>query len=175
MPAVNVIHNVSPIAQTKTMSCWAAAAAMMLTWRNGVPYTELSAAQAAGNNFVVSFQSNIGLAGTEIAELANALHLKSEAPQNWTVAGYANLLTAHGPLWVGTAIFSPTLTYRHVRILRGVTGDGTFGGTTAWIVDPDGGRDYQKSIADFATELEEIAKQDLGVGAELKPQVLRFP
>ena len=103
------------------------------------------------------------------------MNLKTEAPQNFTVSGYASLLTARGPLWVGTAIFSATKVYRHVRILRGVPGDGTFGGTTARVVDPDGGRDYQEPVADFATELEEIARQDLGMGAELKPQVIRFP
>ncbi len=173
--AVNIVHNVAAIAQTKTMSCWAAAAAMLLTWKNGIPYTEFSAAQAAGNNFVISFQSNTGIAGTEVAELANALHLKAEPPQNWTVPGYADLQRAHGPLWVGPAIFSATLIYRYVRTLRGLTGDGTFSGTTARIVDPDGGNDYQKSVADFALELEEIAKQDLGAGEELKPQVIRFP
>lgn len=175
MAAVDIVHNVTPIAQTKTMSCWAAAAAMLLSWKNGIPFTEFSAAQAAGNNFVIAFQTNTGLFGTEIGPLASALHLTTEAPQNFTVAGYANLLTAHGPLWVGTAIFSSTKVYRHVRILRGVTGDGTFGGTTARIVDPDGGRDYQKSVAAFATELEEIARQDLGAGAELRPQVIRIP
>lgn len=31
MVAVNVIYTVSPIAQTRSMSCWAAAAAMLLT------------------------------------------------------------------------------------------------------------------------------------------------
>lgn len=175
MAAVDIVHGVTPIAQSKTMSCWAAAAAMLLTWKNGIPYTEYSAANAAGNNFLVAFQTNQGLPGTTIVELASALNLKAEAPQNWTVVGYANLLKAHGPLWVGTAIFSSTSIYRHVRILRGVTGDGTFDGTTAVIVDPDGGRDYQESVADFARELEEIAKQDLGGGAEINPQVIHFP
>ena len=56
-----------------------------------------------------------------------------------------------------------------------MTGDGTFDGTTALIVDPDGGRDYTESVADFALEIEEIAKQDLGSGAELNPQVIHFP
>lgn len=173
--AISITYNVNPIAQTKSMSCWAAAAAMLLTWKNGIPYSELSAAQTAGNNFAVAFRTDTGLAGAEVAELAHALHLKAEPPQNWTVAGYANLLTAHGPLWVGTAIFSNTITYRHVRVLRGLSGDGTFDGTIAQIVNSDGGIDYQKSVADFAMELEEIAKQDIGTGGELKPQVIRFP
>ena len=99
MAAVNVIYTVSPIAQTKSMSCWAAAAAMLLTWKNGIPCTEYSAAKAAGNNFLVAFQTNEGLPGTTISELASALNLKAEAPQNWTVTGYANLLKTHGPLY----------------------------------------------------------------------------
>jgi hypothetical protein len=175
MAAVNIIHSVAPIAQTKNMSCWAAAAAMLLTWKHGIPYTEFAAAQAAGNNYVIAFQSNTGLFGTEIGPLAAALNLKTEAPQNYTATGYANLLSAHGPLWIGTAIFSSPTVYRHVRVLRGVKGDGTSDGTTGYIVDPDGGRVYEVTITDFSKELEEIAKQDLGAGAELQPQVIRFP
>lgn len=174
MAPVNIVHNVAPLAQTKTMSCWAAAAAMLLSWKNHSPYTELSAATAAGPTYLYAFNSNSGLPGPAVAELAAALHLSVEAPQSWTPEGYANLLKLHGPLWIGTAIFDPASTYRHVRILRGVTGDGTFDGTTAWIVDPDGGRDYQESATNFAKELEEIAKQDLGHGSELNPQVIRF-
>lgn len=175
MAPVDIVHTVTPIAQTKTMSCWAAAAAMLLTWKNGIPITELSAAQNAGNNYVIAFQSNTGLRGTEIGPLAMALNLKTEAPQSYTAEGYANLLAAHGPLWVGTAIFSATIVYRHVRILRGVRGDGTSNGTTAYVVDPDGSRSYQVTVTDFSKELEEIAKQDLGAGADLNPQVIRYP
>lgn len=175
MAPVDIMHDITPIAQTKTMSCWAAAAAMLLSWKNGIPYTELSAAQAAGNNYVIAFQNNTGLFGTEIGPLATALSLKTEPPRNYTAEGFANLLTDHGPLWIGTAIFSATHVYRHVRILRGVLGDGTSSGSDAHVVDPDGGRTYQVSVTDFSKELEEIAIQDLGAGAELNPQVIRHP
>jgi hypothetical protein len=148
---------------------------MLLSWKNGIPYTEFSAAQAAGNNFVIAFSTDAGLAGPEVAELANALHLTAEAPQNWSPTGYCDLLKAHGPLWIGTAIFYANSSYKHVRVVRGIFGDGTFDGTTMMIVDPAGGRDYQESVTDFAKELEEIAREDLEAGSELNPQVIRFP
>lgn len=171
--AVDISYPVTPVAQTKTMSCWAAAAAMMLAWKNNVPTTELAAAQAAGPNFVLAFRNNTGITGPEIGELARGLSLKAEAPQNFTAQGYATLLKK-GPLWVGTAIFYQDRVYRHVRIVRGIHGDGTEGGSKLDIVDPDGGRSYSSTVAQFAIEMETIARQDLGAGRNLSPQVLHF-
>lgn len=170
-----VTYNITPVAQTQTMSCWAAAAAMLLTWKKGVAYTESSAAQAAGDYYVNAFNSNAGLLGLEVANFAQSLSLKAEAPQNFTPDGYNQLLTARGPLWVGTAIFGSNAVYRHVRILRGLIGDGSLDGTTALVVDPDGGRDYTETLTEFAKELEEIAKLDLGPGGDLNPQIIHFP
>jgi hypothetical protein len=56
-----------------------------------------------------------------------------------------------------------------------VKGDGISNGMIGYVVDPDGGRDYEVTITNFSKELEEIAKQDLGAGAELNPQIIRIP
>jgi hypothetical protein len=48
MATLTQIYDVAPIAQSKDMSCWAAAAAMLLTWRAGIPVSEISSAQQAG-------------------------------------------------------------------------------------------------------------------------------
>jgi hypothetical protein len=175
MPNLNISHTVPVVRQTKTMSCWAAAAAMMLSWKTGIPRNELDAATQAGPNFVLAFNDNRGLPGTEIAELARALYLSTEPPASWTAQGYAKLLTDHGPLWVGTAIFSSTSTYKHVRIVTGISGDGSANGSNLSVIDPDGGRVYTIKVYDFAAELEAIARDDLGAGAELNPQIIRFP
>src|SRR5262249_46582148 len=117
-----------------------------------------------------------GLPGAAIADFARALGLVAEAPQNYDPTGYYNLLTTHGPLWVGTAIFSTTQIYRHVRIVRGIVSDGGFDTSTMYIVDPGGGRDYQESVTNFAQELEQIAIDDLGPEGpgNLNPQLIRF-
>ncbi len=174
--SLNVIHDAKPFAQKNAMSCWAAAAVILLRWKNGIPVTELDVAKMAGNNFVVALHQDTGLLGSEFKAFASALGLVTEAPQNYTPSGYAALLKTHGPLWVGSRLDKGTQnSRRHVRVLRGITGDGTFENSTAWVLDPDGGRDYQVTVAKFASELEEIAKEEIGVGNELFPQVIHFP
>jgi hypothetical protein len=173
--ALNTILPVNPVAQTKNWSCWAAAAAMLLQWKNGIPYSEFQIAQMAGQNYAIAFTNDTGLNGNEFADFAAALGLATEAPQNFTPAGYESLLRAHGPLWVGSRLDVNTAnSRRHIRVLRGISGDGTFDGSTAWVVDPDGGRDYQETVTQFASELEQIAIEELGAGNELYPQVIRF-
>jgi hypothetical protein len=99
-----------------------------------------------------------------------------EAPQNFKPGGYHSLLKAHGPLWVGSRLDKGTAkSRRHIRVLRGVTGDGSFDGSTAWVLDPDGGRDYQQAVTKFAQELEQIVNEEIGAGNDLFPQVIRFP
>jgi hypothetical protein len=163
-------------AQTKTQSCWAAAAVILLEWKAKIPTSELQMAQMAGPNYVVAFNANTGLNGTEFSEFARALNFKTEAPQNLTPTGYHDLLKAHGPLWVGSRLDAGTAsTRRHIRVLRGVTGDGTATGSTAWVLDPDGGRDYQITVAKFSMELEQIAKEEIGAGHDLYPRIIRLP
>jgi hypothetical protein len=174
-PGFAVFHNVPVVAQTKNMSCWAAAAAMMLSWRTQIATTERSAARTAGPNFEAIFLADTGLRGPEIGDLARALSLRVEAPQNFTAVGYSRLLQAHGPLWVGTAIFYGDRTYRHVRVVRGISGDGTEDGSRLAVIDPAGGRTYEVTVSRFAREMETIAQQDLGQGRELTPQIIRYP
>lgn len=175
-PTLNTVLPAKPFAQTKDWSCWAAAAAMMLQWKNNIPVSELDVARMAGPNYVIAFMNNTGLAGTEFVDFAKSLSLVTEAPQNYNPAGYHALLKAHGPLWVGARLDAGTQkSRRHIRVLRGIVGDGTFDGSTAWVLDPDGGRDYQESMTKFAMELETIAREEIGLGNALYPQIIRFP
>jgi hypothetical protein len=175
MSGVGINYDVPVVAQTMTMSCWAAAAASILSWKSGSVLTEQQVVQQAGAAYEAAFEANTGLAGTDVASFATALGLSAEPPQNWDVDGYASLLTAHGPLWVGVVLTYDNVPYRHVRILAGLIGDGTFDGTSAFVLDPDGGRNYQESLTDFASELENIARQDLPSGGDLNPQLIHFP
>ena len=110
-----------PFAQTKTWSCWAAAAVILLEWKNKIPISELQIAQMAGPSFEAAFNNNTGLSGTKFSDFAMALHFKTEAPENFTPTGYHDLLKAHGPLlWVGSRLDVGTATSRrHIRVLRG--------------------------------------------------------
>ena len=172
MPDVTIQYDVPVVAQSTPMSCWAAAAASLLGWKGNIPLTEQDVVSQAGEPFETLFQTEAGLAGPDVAKFAAALGLLTEVPQNWGVGGYVALLTAKGPLWVGSALSYNGFTYRHVRILTGLVGDGSFDNTTAFVIDPDGGKSYQESLTQFATELENIARLDLPNGSDLNPQVI---
>lgn len=174
--SVGTILNVAPFAQTKSEDCWLAAAVIMLRWKNGIQFSEFDVAKMAGPNFMIAYNNNNPLNGNAFKDFAAALGLVTEAPQNFTPAGYDSLLSAHGPLWVGSRLDVNTDdSRRHIRVLRGISGDGTGDGSTAWVLDPDGGRDYQETVTQFAAELEQIAREEIGMGNELYPQIIRFP
>ncbi|WP_439923636.1 papain-like cysteine protease family protein [Nitrobacter sp. JJSN] len=177
MSTLNKIYDVTAISQSKDNSCWTAAASMLLSWKSGIPISELDVSKQAGPTFENAFNANNPLFGPDIGNFAAALNLATEAPQSLSARGYYDLLVAHGPLWVGTAIFSNTQVYRHIRIVRGIDGDGAADTTALLIIDPDGGRMYDESVQQFETELETIALQDLGPDGQgnLFPQIIRFP
>jgi Papain-like cysteine protease AvrRpt2 len=171
---VNKVVDAKPFAQTKDWSCWAAAAVILMRWKDGVNYSEADVAAIAGANYTIAFNADTGLKGTQFADFASRLGLKTDAPQNYTPAGYENLLKSYGPIWIAANLGSVLKPQRHVRVLRGVTGDGTFDGSTAWVLDPNGGTNSQMSLTEFSRQIELIAKAQVDKHLSLFPQVIRF-
>lgn len=79
MATLNAILDVRPMAQTKTMSCWAAAAAILVGWKKSRTYTELEVATMAGPPYIDAFNSNTGLGGPQFVDLATRLGMGTEA------------------------------------------------------------------------------------------------
>ncbi len=170
---IPVTYSVDPVAQQKSMDCWVAAAAMLISWKKAEPVSEDDGAAAAGGAYQVLYLTDAGLRGEDISGLAQKLGLRVEGPQSFGPDGYYKLLKDRGPLWIGTAIFGANRTYKHVRVVRGISGDGTGDGTILSILDPDGGRDYTETVTQFAAELEEIANLDFH-DPSLQPQVIHY-
>lgn len=173
MTTLNTMLDVKPIKQTTDWSCWAAAAAMLVSWKKGRAYSELEVATMAGPQYVSLFNNGTGLSGPQFADFASRLGMGVEAPQNFKPQGYESLLKQHGPLWIAAGLDAGGLR-RHVRVLRGVVGDGTFDNTKAYILDPADGKDYQSTMTQFAKELEVIARQEIDAGQDLYTQVIRY-
>jgi Papain-like cysteine protease AvrRpt2 len=110
------------------MSCWAASAAMLVSWREQMSRVD-AADIARGAGRWAEYQS--GLNPRDIGDLASGWVLTAEAPQSYTVEGLRNLLETRGPLWIGEAV--PSL---HAIVIAGIYGDGTPDGTRVVIVDP---------------------------------------
>lgn len=116
------------IPQPTGMSCWAASAAMLVSWREQMSRVD-AADIARGAGQWAAYAA--GLNPARVGDLATAWQLTAEAPQSYTVDGLRDLLERMGPLWIGEAV--PGL---HAVVLAGISGDGTPDGTTVSIVDP---------------------------------------
>jgi hypothetical protein len=124
------------VGQPTPLTCWAAGAAMMASWHEGASLTLQAVADRAGAKWRQRLDAGQGIRAAELPEFASALGMRSESPQSYLPRGILRLLRAHGPLWaVGDdAVAGNHLT--HVRIVTGIHGDGSPGGTNVSLIDP---------------------------------------
>ena len=138
------IWNETPLVPQLTgMSCWAAAAAMIVGWRDRIPVSAEEVASGSGH--WAAYRD--GLAPRDVPSLAKAWGLVLETPRAMTIPYLLELLREKGPLWVGEA--TPGL---HSIVLSGLYGDGTPDGTFVRINDPwpEGkGARYHRTFTEF--------------------------
>jgi len=168
-PAVkfHVNPKVNPVAQTGRINgCWAASAAMVWGWKNNQSIGMDGIAAEAGPQFVQLLTTNATLLEADVEAFAKAIGLVGEVPQSYTVAGFRDLLAAHGPLWFGTK----EKIGKHARVVTGIEGDGTVDGTMLYFIDPNGG---QVTHATFRKAMENYEKIAAGTakGVDLTIQI----
>jgi V8-like Glu-specific endopeptidase/cell wall-associated NlpC family hydrolase len=119
-------------AQTSPMSCWAAAAAMIVAWRDQVSITDQTIAQYVP---VIDAYKR-GLFPAERRPLADAWGLVPEPPASYTIQRWCQMLTDSGPLYIDMN-WSPNVG-GHARVLVGMTSSGAADGsdTTMYLHDP---------------------------------------
>lgn len=123
----DVWNEVPLVPQLTGMSCWAAAAAMVVGWRDRMAADPRQVARGAG-----SWQAYAGgLRPSDVQTLARAWGLVEERRETWTVGELRRILQRHGPVWLGEA--SPGL---HSIVVTGMHGDGTPDGTWVRVNDP---------------------------------------
>jgi hypothetical protein len=126
------------IAQKDNVGCWGAAAAMMVSWKLGMPSKDkpgeliaqdiVDVVRAAGEYFVNLYTgtpnaSPKGLPVSDKQRLLSALRMTAEEPKCYEPSYYIQLLEKYGPLWLTTdaATNDPHLGL-HARILVRITG-----------------------------------------------------
>lgn len=177
---VKVTGTVPAIQQPTDNTCWATAATMLKSWKDGQSESIDAVMHAADSSsgtvfgFAKSFAQNKALSGSRKPDFLRALGLKAEGPQTFTVQGWADLLKNRGPLWVTTNEGTQQNFAVHARTMIAIAGDGSPEATFVIFIDPADGQQHTESIAVFTKKLEDIAKSDLGAGADLRPQVVHF-
>lgn len=125
-------HDVPMTYQTSPMSCWAAAASMVVGWRDqqSIPDSAIAEKVPVFNAF------RNGLYGHERGFVADAWNLMAEAPASYTIEAWRDMLANNGPLYIDQV--ASAAGGGHVRVLVGMTSGGATDGsdTTMHLHDP---------------------------------------
>lgn len=151
----DIWHEVPLVPQLTGMSCWAAAAAMLVGWRDCINTRPDAIARASGH-----WQAyREGLEPHSIHALCHHWHLHPVDTRFLNTESLRRLLYEKGPLWIGEA--SPGL---HSIVIVGIYGDGTEQGTYARINDPwplGHGERYSKTLHELFRDIN-IATHNVG-------------
>ena len=107
--------DVELVPQPTNFSCWAAAGAMLVGWRDRVSLTP----ESVGT--ICSRATTAGLDPAQVSTFGTEMGLIAEPPVSYSVEGFRDLLASQGPLWIAEAL-PGTL---HAIIVTGIYSDGT--------------------------------------------------
>ena len=176
--------DVQLVPQLTNMSCWAAAAAMIVGWRDSQSVDP--SAIAGGLGYWKQYAE--GLNPADVGHLAQVFDLAAESPQTYTVDSFRRLVESSGPLWVAAAV--PGV---HAIVVTGIFGSGSPDDTYVTINDPwaratapltspgaysatpGTGSQYQLTYTELMAEYESLGGE-AGVGIQIlhtKPEHMR--
>lgn len=165
-------YEVPLIPQTTGMSCWAAGIAMILGWRDSVSISpQMIATNPGGISYLQQF--NTGGLNPNDTYILRRWGLKMEAPQSYSVEGFAALLHDYGPLWVAAAVPGP-----HIRVVTGFQPARNPADAIVTINDPweqgmrsfrwpNRGSRYRRTYTQFTREVETLAVTEMGQPAPI--------
>ena len=134
------------------MGCWAYSYAMMLSWKRRQSLAPADAIAELGEPWLTMFNNNTGLPRSDTARFYRAANMYVEPMQSYPMTEWVEMLKAYGPMTIHAV--TNTLSGGHVRIIYGVTGDGTPRRTKMMIIDPWNGRKYQETYEKFLAKYE---------------------
>lgn len=153
---VDVWNEVPLVPQLTGMSCWAAAAAMLVGWRERIAVDAREVARGAGH--WRAFKD--GLMPEDVGELARAWQLTITDAEVFDAERLYELLCEFGPLWLGEA--SPGL---HAIVVTGLYGDGSADGSFVRVNDPWPIARGERYVLSFGELLENFRAATSAVGA----------
>ena len=157
--------------QPSGLTCWATVTTMMVSWKQGRSLPIETALEGIGQIYLNMFSANQGLSAAEKPVFLAAAGLVAEPPQNPSMEGWEAMLRRFGPLWVTTDEAQGPRWAIHARIMTGIHGDGTPGGTTIDLIDPAGGREYSERFTTFIRKFEEETRTT----GRMRVQIVHWP
>ncbi len=171
---ISVSGIVPAIQQPTPNTCWATATTILWSWKNNSSSEIATVLSSAAPQFLPMFQADQGLPGDQKPALLQSIGLTTEPPEDFSIDGWASLLQSYGPLWVTTNEGTGQFFSAHARILKSLSGDGNPDTTFMDIIDPGDGTEYNETVTSFTQKFDDIARKDLGDGADFRPQVVHY-
>lgn len=163
-----------PILRQIGDTCWATTATMLISWKEGRSLSPEDVVARAGSAYTALYQHRNVLPFGVADAFFSSLHFLAEPPKDYTFEGWAELIRMYGPLWVTTARTPTHPRSVHAFVMVGATSDGSADRSFVSLIDPATGTQRTQRFADFATAFDNMARAELGAGADLAPQVLHF-
>jgi len=158
-----MFYNVPLVAQTSTMSCWAASIAMILGWRHQASYSDQMIAQNPGGlNYMTSYHDGLDPNDRYILR-RNGFTVDN--PVCYLPATINSRLTTYGPLWVATWAPGP-----HIRVVTGMIGE------MLMISDPapvNRGSRYPRTFSQFFGAMENLGAREMTEASPIYVAYLR--
>jgi hypothetical protein len=159
-----LIDGIYPLTQSSTNLCWAAATAMMFSWKTGKNYSEESAVAAIGSDWVSRYyKRGSALPTRQKLEFLNEVGFSYGIPQSYLPRGVVELLENHGPIWftIGEQ-FS-----RHATLVIGIYQDKYSDEYWLSYIDPGDGQVKAATYEAFMNRYEEPAYDANEVGSSI--------
>lgn len=171
----NHSYEVELVPQTTEVSCWAAATAMIIGWRDMVVLEPVEIAEGVGywaqyNN--EQYRTDRLLEPDDL-NMFEAWNLVPDTRFNYSLNDIAQLLWDYGPLWVASDehLTGDSTHYGHIRVIRGIEGDGTPAGTLLHINDPwdrnrtrfrqpNRGSQYTETFEEFIGKMQHLINRE---------------
>jgi hypothetical protein len=144
-----VYQLVMPVQQDSSNACWIAVYTMLQRWKKND--NSLSIRDVLSDMkpiYAVYYETNSGLSKAAKPDFIHDNHITAVAPQNFTVAGWADMIESFGPLSVAMQTDDPV--WLHVLVLVGVD---TSTEQFTWI-DPADGKEHTGAFSEFLVHYE---------------------
>ena len=157
VPGIKVVYDqVSP---GHTNLCWAYSYTMLYSWKHGQCNEVGTLMEMLGNPWKTMYDNNRPIPASRVMAFAQATGLQTEPLACYTVAGWVEQLRRHGLIWIWQ--LNAGASFGHIRVLAGVTGDGSPDGSKLYILDPWLGRRYHETFEQFTRRYEGTAHASL--------------
>ncbi|WP_028978323.1 papain-like cysteine protease family protein [Sporocytophaga myxococcoides] len=136
----------------KTEACWAAAATMMKSWKDGKTYSIQEILSMVPDEYLSKYNNNQPLLASEKKAFIEPLGMIGEPPANYTFNTYLDWMKTYGPLWITVDSDATSNLSPHAKILIGYDGDGTEENSQLVFLDPAVNGEQKESFSDFLSQ-----------------------